>query len=239
MTATPRGRPTPPGDGMLSGLIARLRSLARGFRHRATIESEMSDEFRLHLELRAHDLIKSGLSSGDAMRRARREFGNPERHKDEARGSRALQRVDDLRVSWPDFKLGFRMLARYPGLTIVGGLAMAFAIWTGAATFELVSQVMRPSLPLDEGDRIVGLRIWGAQRNRAEARVLHDFATWRTELESIDDLGAFRPVQRNRITNEGRGEPITVTEISASAFRLTRVPPLLGRGLVDADEQDG
>lgn len=40
--------------------------------------------------------------------------------------------VTDLRPSWLDFKLGFRMLARYPGLTIVGGLAMAFAIWIGA-----------------------------------------------------------------------------------------------------------
>ena len=224
---------------MLSGLIARLRSLVHGFRHRSTIESRMSDEFRVHVEMRAGDLARAGLSPAEATREARREFGNRERYKDEARESRGLHRINDLRVSWIDFKLGFRMLARYPGLTIIGGLAMAFAIWTGAATFELVTQVLRPTLPLDEGDRVVGLRMWDAQRNRLEARVLHDFAAWRTELESIDDVGAFRSVQRNLITNDGRGEPITVTEISASAFRLTRVPPLLGRALVDADEMDG
>jgi hypothetical protein len=43
------------------------------------------------------------------------------------------------------------MLARYPGLTLVGGLAIAFAIWIGAGTFELATQVVRPTIPLPEG----------------------------------------------------------------------------------------
>jgi predicted permease len=224
---------------MISRLIARVRSLARNLRHRADIDSEMSAEFRHHVELRAQDLVRGGLPSAEAMRRARREFGNPERYKDEGRDARGLRRIDALHVSWLDFKLGFRMLVKYPGLTLVGGLAIAFAIWTGAATFELVTQVLRPTLPLNEGDRIVGLRNWDAQRNRTDAKALHDFVTWRSELKSVTDLGAFRMVQRNLITGEGQGEPIGVAEISASAFRLTRVPPLLGRGLVEADEKAG
>ena len=31
-------------------------------------------------------------------------------------------------MTWSDIKLGGRMLVKYPGLTVVGGLAMAFAI---------------------------------------------------------------------------------------------------------------
>jgi putative ABC transport system permease protein len=224
---------------MLSGLFARLRSLIRAVRQGPAVESEMSEEFRHHMELRAADLVRSGLTSAEALRRARREFGNPQRYKDEGRESRGLRRFDDLRVSWLDFKLGFRMLARYPGLTIVGGLAMAFAIWMGAATFELVSQAMYPTLPLDEGDRIVGLRNWDAERNRPDSRALHDFTTWRSELKTVQDLGAFRRIQRNLIIAEGAGEPLPVTEVSASAFRVTRVPPLLGRTLMDADERQG
>ncbi len=158
------------------------------------------------------------------------------RHRDQPRGQR---RIAALQFSWLDFKLGLRMLVKYPGLTLVGGLAIAFAIWTGAATFELVTQVLRPTIPLDEGHRIVGLRSWDAQRNRVDPRALHDFVTWRSELKSVTDLGAFRMVQRNLITGERQGEPIGVTEVSASAFRLTRVPPLLGRGLVEADELRG
>ena len=55
--------------------------------------------------------------------------------------------VERIRFSLLDFKLGGRMLARYPGLTVVGGLAMAFAIWVGAGTFEFLNQVVNPTLP--------------------------------------------------------------------------------------------
>ena len=49
--------------------------------------------------------------------------------------------------SWLDFKLGFRMLGRYPGLTLVGGFAMAFAIWIGAGTFEVLEDITAPETP--------------------------------------------------------------------------------------------
>jgi predicted permease len=142
-------------------------------------------------------------------------------------------------MSWLDFKLGFRMLVRYPGLTLVGGLAIAFAIWVGAGTFEFLSQVVYPTLPLDGGERIVALQTWDAAANRQERRLLRDFALWREELKSVVDLGAYRTLERNLITGEGRGEPVELAEISASAFRLTRVAPLLGRPIVEADEQTG
>ena len=224
---------------MLSTLLARVKSLAHAIRRRRRVESEMSEEFRSHIELRAADLVRWGLTPGEALRQARLEFGSPERYKDEARAARGLRRIDDIRVSWLDFKLGFRMLARYPGLTVVGGLAMAFAIWMGTATFELMTQLMRPTLPLPAGEEIVGLRVWDAKTNRQEMRASYDFAAWRSQLRSVEDIGAFRIVQRNLITGDGIGEPVELAEISASAFRVTRVPPLLGRTLTAADEAEG
>ena len=156
-----------------------------------------------------------------------------------ARRGRHRPSSDGAPISWLDFKLGFRMLVKYPVLTLVGALAMAFAIWMGAATFELVTQVVTPSLPLADGDRVVGLRLWDAERSRPERRVAHDFGTWRAQLRTVQELGAFRQVERNLVTDDGRGEPVTAVEISAVAFRVTRVPPLLGRALVDADELPG
>ena len=224
---------------MVPGLIARVRSLLAGARSGTTLQAEMDDEFAHHIWLRTRDLERTGLAPAEALRRARLEFGNPERFKDEGRAARGLRPFDRIHVSWLDFKLGFRMLARYPGLTLVGGLAMAFAIWTGAGTFEIVKQILSPTLPLDEGHRVVGLRLWDVQRNREEPRALHDFAAWRESLESVEDLGAFRTLERNLITSRETGEPVEVAEISASAFRVARVRPLLGRALVEADEQPG
>jgi predicted permease len=224
---------------MFAGPVARLRSLWRGIRQRSDVEADMTEEFRLHLELRAQDLVRGGMPSEAARRQAKLEFGSPEQHKHAARASRGLRRIDDLRVSWLDFKLGFRMLARYPGLTFVGGLAMAFAIWVGAATFELATQIIRPIIPLPDGNRIVAIRNWDMAANRSEPQIAHDFVSWRSELRSIRDLGVYRALERNLIIGQGRGEPVEVAEITASAFRLVRVPPLMGRGLVDADERPG
>src|SRR5687767_7332718 len=208
---------------MLNEFFARMRSSWRGVWRRSDVEAEMSDEFRLHVELRASDLERTGLSPAEALRRARREFGGPERYKEEARASRGLQRVDAFRFSWLDFKLGFRMLSRYPGLTIVGGLAMAFAIWIGAGSFELITQWVRPTIPLPDGDRIVGLRLWNTATQEEEARALHDFAAWREQVQSIEELSAFRRFERNLIIGERHGEPVEGAEVTASAFGVARV----------------
>src|SRR5690606_26137843 len=52
-------------------------------------------------------------------------------------------------------------------------------------------------------------------------------------------VGAYRTLDRNLITGDGRSEPVEVAEISASAFEVTRVPALLGRPLTAADEEAG
>ena len=224
---------------MLRGVIARARSLWFGVRRRVDVEGDMNDEFRLHVELRAADLVRSGLTPEQATRQARLKFGSTERYKEEGRHSRGLRRVDDLRMSWLDFKLGFRMLVRYPGLTIVGGLAMAFAIWIGSGAFELAMQIIRPTLPLPDGNRIVAIQNWDVVASRAEPHIAHDFAIWRQTVKSVTDLGAYRALERNLIIGNGRGEPVEVAEITASAFRMTRVPPLMGRTLVESDQRPG
>jgi hypothetical protein len=114
-----------------------------------------------------------------------------------------------------DSKLGLRMLVKHPGLTLVGGLAMAFAIWAGAISFEFFMQVVRPQLPLDGGDRIVAIEMLDAATGNEESRTLHDFLVWHEELESLEHLGASRSFTSNLIIGSGRGEPVLAAQISA------------------------
>ena len=132
-----------------------------------------------------------------------------------------------------DLKLAGRMLVKYPGLSLVAGISIAFAVAIGAVFFELFTQALHPTLPLPDGDRIVGLRNWDVSRNRAEPHVAHDLARWR-ELPSLDSLAAFRSTERNLIVGDASA-PLSLAEMSASGFRVARVPPLLGRPLLDAD----
>ncbi|HET6764839.1 MAG TPA: permease prefix domain 1-containing protein, partial [Longimicrobiaceae bacterium] len=116
-------------------------------------EARMDEEMRFHVEMEAERLAREeGLNAGEARRRALVAFGGVDRHKEDMRDGRGLAWVGGLSL---DFKLGFRMLAKYPGLTAVGVLAMSFGIWAGVVTFVMAGQAMYPRLPLPGGDRIV------------------------------------------------------------------------------------
>ena len=138
-----------------------------------------------------------------------------------------------------DIKLGARMLAKSPGLALVGGLGMAVAVGLGAGAYATVNSYFYPELPLNEGNRVVALAKFDPQRHAEDERLLQDFLVWRREMRTVVDLGAFRTVQRNLLSDRGEGEPIEIAEMTASGFRVARVPPLRGRVLVDDDERPG
>ena len=117
---------------MVAELIARLRSVWRGVARTQDVDADLKEEFRLHIDLRTEALVRSGLPAAAARRQARAEFGNTTEHLEQARHARGLRWFDGLRISWLDLKLGGRMLVKYPVLTVVSGVSMAFAIWVGA-----------------------------------------------------------------------------------------------------------
>ena len=139
-----------------------------------------------------------------------------------------------------DYKLGLRMLVKYPGLTIAGGLALAIAIGIGAAGSTSSRQILAahasrcPRATASSRSRC-GTR---ARRRRAAHRCTTSSAGGATRARSTD-LGAYRTVERNLVIGGARLEPVTAAEITASAFALARVPPLLGRPLLEADERPG
>ena len=142
-------------------------------------------------------------------------------------------------VSWLDWKLGARLLLKHPALTIIGGLSLAAAMAIGAVGIEVADELLYKRLPFDEGSRVVRLETQDMAASRVEPRVLHDFAIWRRSLKTVAEPGAARVSERNVLTGEGRVEALSVAEITASAFPLTRVLPLLGRPLHPTDELQG
>ena len=227
------------------GAVVKPRGSLRWARiFRPDARAEVEDEIGFHLEERMREYERQGMTPADARAAAEERLGDLRTVRDEcARLLRAERRSeirrDWVRVSWLDVRLGLRMLIRYPGLTLVSGLAIAFAIWIGAGTFEFVGQVLFPTLPLERGDRIVGIEKRDIASSRPNRQLLHELGIWRDELETVQELGGFRTLERNLITGSGRGEPVEVAEMSAVGFRVAGVPPLLGRTLIDADEQPG
>lgn len=128
------------------------------------------------------------------------------------------------------------MLARYPGLTLVSTVAIAVAIALGSIYFEAVNKWQNPQLPVTGADRVLSVRNWDVKEFRPEGRLLHDFAVWREQVRTIDHLGAAVSFVRNLATEDGRVEPVHGAEVTASAFRLIGTTALLGRSLVERDE---
>ncbi|HEV8215170.1 MAG TPA: ABC transporter permease, partial [Gemmatimonadaceae bacterium] len=218
-------------------IAARLRSLFHGVRRSDRLNDDMEAEFRLHMELRAADLVRGGLTPAEAARRARLEFGSAESLKDRGREARGLRWFDSLRFSLLDVKLAGRMLVKHPGLTVIGTFAVAFAIAIGTAAFEIGTQVLFPTIPLPDGDAIVVLRNWNTQENGPAAASPRDLARWKADITTITDLGAITVHDRNVAWDGHAAEGVIVADVSASMFATTRVPALKGRTLLPSDER--
>jgi len=143
-------------------------------------------------------------------------------------------------ISWLDVKLSVRMLAKHPGLSFVSVVGMTVAVAIGASAFSVIRGMTASPLPLDEGDRIVTVQN-GTEFGFGQAAEthLHALDLWRTEVSAFEEIAAYRTVMRNLITSQGTVVPGSVVEMTASGFRIARVPPLIGRYLDDGDEMEG
>ena len=205
-----------------------------GFVRPGAGERDFADELQSHIDLHTDDNIRAGMTPDEARRQALVRIGSVAGAREAHRDRRGLPGLAALVF---DLKIGGRMLVKYPGLTIVGGLAMAFAIWVGIVIFQVVGLFVHPTLPLPEGARLVEIRSIDVAANVQEEKVLHDFLEWRQSLRSLTDVGAWRDSSRNLIVSAGDVRPVNVAEMSVSGFRVADGEPLMGRVLVEADEQ--
>ena len=87
-------------------------------------EQELKDELAFHFSTEVERRVAAGQSPANALASAKRDFGNVPLVEEVTR--------DMWGWSMQDYKLGVRMLVKYPGLTLAGGLALAIAIGLGA-----------------------------------------------------------------------------------------------------------
>jgi predicted permease len=216
----------------ISGARTRLQLL---FGRRAA-ESRIDEEVRFHLDMETTRLMRDEhLSPQEARRRARATFGGATQHTETLREGRGLAWLSGFSL---DMKVGGRMLLKYPGITLVGGLAMAFAIWFGAVTFQMLGIFVFPTLTLPGGDRIVKVYNWDTKANQLEKRSVQDFLVWRDQMKTIVDFGAYRDVPRNLVVPDHETREVNVAEMTASGFALSSARPLFGRTFTSADERD-
>ena len=144
-------------------------------------------------------------------------------------------RLPRVSMSWLDVKLAVRMLVRYPVLTLVGTGSLAAAIALCASAFAFISLFLWPRIPLPDGDQVVLVLHHDVAANQGESRVTADYFRWRDGTSTLTDFAAGRGRGGNLVMGDGIAEPISVAEVTASMFPMTRVAPIMGRTLTDDD----
>src|SRR5690242_9505172 len=111
-------------------------------------EAELSREIESHLQMLEDKFVAQGMSAEEARYAARRAFGGVEQAKEYQRDTRTFRWLLNSKL---DVKLGLRMLAKSPGLSLVAVIGMAVAIAIASGYFGVISAFLDSPLPLDEG----------------------------------------------------------------------------------------
>ncbi|HET7100671.1 MAG TPA: ABC transporter permease [Terriglobia bacterium] len=217
---------------MLRDLLYRLRAMF----HRRSMEAELDEELRAHIEQQVEKHIKTGMSPEEATRRARLEFGGIEQVKEEVRDSWGVRFISELAQ---DLRYGFRQLRRNPGFTVVAVLTLALGIGANTAIFSIVDAVLLRSLAYPHPDQLVLLFAVPLKQPDALGGI-----SYRDFTEIREQNRVFSRIAGNSfhdLTLTGSGEPtiVNTADVTPGIFSLLGSRPLAGRTLLAEDGRQG
>src|SRR5271154_7244675 len=130
---------------------SRFKSWTRSVLGRQRLEADMESEIRFHIEARAADLVRAGLSPSKAIRQARLEFGTVAAHKDAMRSSLGLRWWDEF---WEDLRYGVRILRKSPGFTSIAVASLALAIGANTTIFSVANEMLYERLAVPHPEQL-------------------------------------------------------------------------------------
>ena len=219
---------------------SQIRSLLSGLFRSSRVAGEIAEELQSHIDHRADDLERSGISRAEALRRARIEFGGYEGYRESAQraagGSGVLALAQDLRF-------GVRVLRKSPAFTATAIALLALGIGATTAVFSLVDAVLLKPLPFPQPQQIVmpwdrppaGVDIGGYSKFPWDPIRFH---AMKRLTGTYQYLGAFQSANFNLT---GAGEPALLAglRVTWGFFPALGATPELGRIFTKAEDQPG
>src|SRR5215475_5661492 len=215
-------------------LFSSIRPIVTALSHRARVENETEEELRSHVQNRADDLERWGLTRAEAERRARIEFGAHEKFREECREAIGAHFLHAL---FQDLRFGLRMLRKSPGFTAVALLTIAIGIGANAAVFSVVNSVLLKPLNYPKPEELVALH-----QVAPGAAGLADFEnglllspsmyfTYAEQNRTFQSLGVWTTDISN-VTGLAEPEQARAVVVSDGVLQSLSVAPQLGRWLV-------
>jgi putative ABC transport system permease protein len=215
-------------------IAAYLRSIARKFLRRSRTAREVEEELESHVQLRADDLERRGVQRSEAERLARIEFGGHVRFREECREAMGGNAIDQ---AIQDIRFSLRALRKSPGFSVVAVITLALGIGATVATFSVVNAVLLRPFAFGHPEKLIWIYSQRSDNPRTNFS-LPEYCDYRDRATSFDGLAgvaSFNP----SFADAGPPERVQGVRMSASAFAMLGVRPLLGRTLIAEDDRNG
>jgi putative ABC transport system permease protein len=203
-------------------MLARVRSFLSALFRRRRLESDMEAEWRAHLDAHADALVAAGMSPADARRRARMDFGDPLRWKEQALDVRGVGWVNGLGA---DIRYGLRQMRRAPVFAAAVLVTLAAGIGLNTAVFSVIDAVLVRSLFYPDPERV----LWITTVDRGQELVSAvDVLAWKEQATSFDGLVAF-DISDSAIYTADNVVQSRVAAVSDDFWSVADARPMLGR----------
>lgn len=210
-------------------LLDSLRFRVATLFQRSQLNAELEQELRSHIQHRADDLERSGLTRSEAERRARIEFGGLARYKEESREAAGGAFIESL---LQDLRFALRMLRKSPGFTAVAVVTLAVAIGANAVVFGALNALIIRPLNVPHAQSLYGIE------RGADLAVNHsylDYLDLRERNRSFEDLAAYN-VTPVGIDTGNNPSGAWILETTGNYFDALGIQPYLGRFFHASDE---
>lgn len=222
--------------------ISRIANVFRSGR----ISADLEDEFQFHLEQRADDLVRGGMTRREAETQARRQLGNSLGLRESSYEVKSIAWLDSL---FCDFRFGLRMLAKYRTASLAAIVSLALAIGACTAAFSLIDALILRPLPLPAPGQLINLALvmpgffsTDNQPRESDSFSYPQYELLRETARSDADLFAMDLSARFRLAlfddAGGAREDVRAESITGSGFEILGVKPTLGR-LIQPDDDAG
>ena len=208
----------------LSGLLVRLKALFR----KSHAELEMDEEIQHHLALETERNRDLGMSTTDAARKARLDFGGLDATREAEREARGVRWLEDFVA---DVGYALRSLRRSPVLAGAAIVTLGLGIGANTAIFSAVNAVILRPLPFSQPERL--FMLWeqnpekGWYKNIAAPANMLD---WKEQVAAFEDVAAWADWQSSAtLTGEGRPVLLNSANITGNFFSVLGVRPAAGR----------
>lgn len=218
---------------MSTRFLYKLRQRIRSLFFRPTVEAELNDEIRVHLELEQAELVAGGMSLEQARREAVHSLGATESIKEECRDMREVNFIQNV---GQDLRVGFRMLRRSPGFSALAILCLTLGIGANAAVFSWIEGILFRPYPLVAHEESL-VTLTGTTRADAGNTEISwpDFLDLQRNLKLADAVFGDK-ITGTTLSIGARAERTIGSVVSANYFDAIGVRPILGRGFEPGED---